>query len=183
MGKCLVIVDLQNDYFPGGNMELFEIEKAADNAKLLLSSFRKENLPVFHVQHIAARPGATFFIPDTHGVKINDMVAPEKNEPVIAKIFPNSFRETSLLAELQKINADELIICGAMSHMCIDSTVRSAFDLGFSCVVAEDACATRDLIFNGKTVKAIDVHASFMAALSAPFAKIASTDQYLKKKA
>ena len=183
MRKCLVVVDLQNDYFPGGNMELFEMEKAANNAKLLLSFFRKDKLPVIHVQHISMRPGATFFLPDTYGVKINDMIAPEQNEPVITKNYPNSFRETSLLSELQKINADELIICGAMSHMCIDSTTRAAFDLGFNCIVAEDACATRDLIFNGKTVKAIDVHASFMAALSVPFAKIVSTESILQKEA
>lgn len=181
MKECLIIVDLQNDYFPGGNMELYEIEKAANNAKLLLSFFRKDNLPVIHVQHISTRPGASFFLPDTYGVEINDMIAPELNEPVIGKNYPNSFRETSLNAELKKINADELIICGAMSHMCIDSTTRAAFDLGFNCMVAEDACATRDIIFKGKMVKAMDVHASFMAALSVPFAKIVSTESILNK--
>jgi nicotinamidase-related amidase len=109
------------------------------------------------------------------------MIAPGQNEPVIIKNYPNSFRETTLHAELEKIGAEELIICGAMSHMCIDSTTRAAFDLGFSCIVAEDACATRDLVFKEKTVKAVDVHASFMAALSVPFAKIVSTESILKK--
>jgi len=181
MKSCLILVDLQNDYFPGGNMELFCIEKAANNAKRLLNFFRKDNLPVIHIQHTSTRPGATFFLPDTCGAEINDMIAPGQNEPVIIKNYPNSFRETTLHAELEKIGAEELIICGAMSHMCIDSTTRAAFDLGFSCIVAEDACATRDLVFKEKTVKAVDVHASFMAALSVPFAKIVSTESILKK--
>ena len=65
--------------------------------------------------------------------------------------------------------------------MCIDATTRAAFDLGFSCVVAEDACATKDLTFKGKTIKASDVHASFMAALSAPYANILTTQETIKK--
>ena len=122
MNKCLVIIDLQNDYFPGGKMELAGIEAAVENAGILLAEFRKKKLPVIHVQHI----------------------------------------------------------CGAMSHMCIDATTRAAFDLGFNCVVAEDACATRDLLFNNKIIKASDVHASFMAALSFPYAKVVSTKDVVK---
>ncbi|MDP3696193.1 MAG: isochorismatase family protein, partial [Desulfocapsaceae bacterium] len=62
MNTCLIVVDLQNDYFPGGSMELVGIEEAAANAQLLLREFRKAKLPVIHIQHIAARPGATFFL-------------------------------------------------------------------------------------------------------------------------
>ena len=176
MSDGLILVDLQNDYFPGGNMALFETEKAAANARLLLNMFRKNNLTIIHIRHLSLRPGATFFLPDTYGAEINGMIAPERGEPVIVKNFPNSFRETALAAELTKRKVDNLVICGAMSHMCIDSTVRAAFDLGFHCQVAEDACTTRDLVFNGKKVK---VHASFMAALSVAFANVATTDAIL----
>lgn len=78
------------------------------------------------------------------------------------------------------MHIDDLVICGAMSHMCIDATTRAAFDLGFNCVVAEDACATMDLVFNNKIIKASDVHASFMAALSFPYAKVVLTKDILK---
>lgn len=63
MNNCLILVDLQNDYFPGGNMELVGIEQAAANALMLLTEFRKAKSPVIHIQHISARPGATFFLP------------------------------------------------------------------------------------------------------------------------
>jgi len=183
MNDCLVLIDLQNDYFSGGNMELIGTEKAAANAHLLLTKFRRENLPIVHIQHISARSGATFFIPETHGAEINEMVAPKEGETVVVKNYPNSFRETSLLEILKDIKNNNLVICGAMSHMCIDATTRAAFDLGFNCVVAEDACATRNLIFKEKTIKASDVHASFMAALSVPYAKIESTEEIIKSMA
>ncbi|MCX5870009.1 MAG: cysteine hydrolase family protein [Deltaproteobacteria bacterium] len=180
MNTCLIVVDLQNDYFPGGSMELVSIEAAAANAQLLLREFRKAKLSVVHIQHIAARPGATFFLPETDGAQINQMVTPQVGEEVVVKNFPNSFRGTTLLEILKKSKTENLFICGAMSHMCIDATTRAAFDLGFNCTVAEDACATKDLIFKGRIIAASDVHASFMAALSVPYAKVISTQEIIK---
>jgi nicotinamidase-related amidase len=174
------MVDLQNDYFPGGTMELAGIDKAAANAQLLLNESRRTGLPVIHIQHISTRPGATFFLPDTDGARINDQVAPRAGEIVVKKNFPNSFRDTDLLAILRQKEVDSLVICGAMSHMCIDATTRAAFDLEFNCTVAEDACATRDLNFQGRTVKASEVHASFMAALSVPYAKVLLTKEIIE---
>ncbi len=175
MKNCLILVDFQNDYFPGGNMELVGIEAAAANARILLDDFRMAESPVIHIQHISARPGATFFLPETDGAKINRMATPRDGEIVVVKNFPNSFRGTSLLEILNKEKPDNLVICGAMSHMCIDATTRAAFDFGFNCIVAADACATKDLIFQGKSIKASEVHASFMAALAVPYAKVLST--------
>ena len=180
MNNCLILVDLQNDYFPGGNMELVGIEEAAANAQILLNEFRKAKLPVIHVQHISARPGATFFLPETDGARIHQMVTPQEDETIVVKNFPNSFRGTSLLEILNKEHIDNLVICGAMSHMCIDATTRAAFDLGFNCSVAEDACATKDLMFKSTTIKASDVHASFMAALAVPYARVISTQEIIE---
>ncbi|MEE9911737.1 MAG: cysteine hydrolase [Deltaproteobacteria bacterium] len=180
MNHCLLLIDLQNDYFPGGKMELAGMEQAAKNACLLLTEFRNNKLPVIHIQHIAAARGASFFIPGTDGAEINAGVAPLAHENIIVKHYPNSFHHTSLLETLQKMQIDQLVMCGAMSHMCIDATVRAAFDLGFQCVVAEDACATRDLVFQNRPIKSPDVHAAFMAALSFPYAKIASTKDIVK---
>jgi len=180
MNECLVLIDLQNDYFPGGNMELVGVENAATNARLLLNESRKKRLLVIHIQHISTRPGAGFFLPGTDGAEINEMVTPQDGEILVVKNYPNSFRETQLLEILKEKEIKNLIICGAMSHMCIDATTRAAFDLGFSCVVAEDACATRDLAFKGKIVKASEVHASFMAALSVIYSKVVTTKEIIE---
>lgn len=175
MIHCMILVDFQNDYFPGGNMELVGIEAAAANARLLLNEYRDTKQPVIHVQHIALHQGATFFLPETNGAEINEQVAPQAAEIVVVKNYPNSFRDTPLLDVLSKRGIGDIILCGAMSHMCIDATARAAFDLGFNCMVAEDACATTNLTFKDQTVNATEVHASFMAALSGTYAKVMST--------
>jgi len=180
MNECLILIDLQNDYFPDGKMELVDTKKAAANAQLLLRKFRKANLPIIHIQHLSIQPGATFFLPETHGAEINEMIAPQEDEIVVVKNYPNSFRETELLNILKESKITDLVICGAMSHMCIDATTRSAFDLAFTCVVAEDACATTNLIFQGKTIKAEEVHGAFMAALSAPYASVLTTEEVIE---
>ncbi len=180
MDTCLILVDLQNDYFPGGSMELVGIGAAAANARRLLDDFRKRGKPVIHIQHIAAQAGATFFLPDTSGAQINQQVGPRTDETVVVKNFPNSFRDTPLLKILKQQNINEIIISGAMSHMCIDATVRAAFDLGFTCMVADDACATKNLTFKDKTIYAPEVHAAFMAALSGSYATVRSTKTILE---
>lgn len=172
MKRALLIVDMQNDYFPGGKMELAGIQAAAEKVIQLLEMFRAKDLPIFHIQHISTSPGASFFLPDTDGVNIHASIAPKNGEPVIRKHFPNSFRETVLLKELQEHGIKELVVCGAMSHMCIDTTVRAAFDLGLSCVVVADGCATRDLIYDDRVIEAAQVHGAYMASLAAVFAKV-----------
>jgi nicotinamidase-related amidase len=163
-------------------MELVGIEAAAANARILLNEFRKSDSLIVHVQHISTRPGATFFVPGTDGANISQMVAPQGNEIVVVKNYPNSFRSTSLSEILKNKTINDLTICGAMSHMCIDATTRAAFDFGFTCVVADDACATKDLSFKNKTVRASEVHASFMAALSSAYAKVLSTEEVIKSR-
>lgn len=172
MKRALLLIDLQNDYFPGGSMELVGADAAAARAAGLLERFRAEGAPLFHVQHLSVRPGATFFVPGTPGVEMHLSVAPRAGEPLLQKNFPNAFRQTTLLEQLRAADVNELVIAGAMSHMCIDATTRAAADLGFTCTVVEDACATRDLTFGERRVVAADVHAAFMAALSGVYAKV-----------
>jgi nicotinamidase-related amidase len=176
MARGLLLIDIQNDYFPGGAMELVGMEQAGDNAARVLESFRQKGEPIFHVQHISTRPEAGFFLPDTPGVEINQRVRPRDGESLTQKNFPNAFRSTSIDQTIREAGVDELVVCGAMSHMCIDASTRAAFDLGYTCTLIEDACATRDLSFEGHEVKAKDVHASFMAALGWVYATTVKAD-------
>jgi nicotinamidase-related amidase len=132
-----------------------------------------------HVQHIATRPGATFFLPETEGVRIHESVSPLEGETVIQKHFPNSFRETALLELLRAARIEQLVVAGMMTHRCVDSTVRAAFDLGFGVTVIKDACATRALPFGEATVSAANVQAAFLAALDGVFARVQSADAYI----
>jgi nicotinamidase-related amidase len=180
MKRALLLVDIQNDYFTGGAMQLVGMEAAAGKAGALLQYFRERSEPVCHVQHISKRAGATFFLPGTKGAEIHPAVEPLPAEPVVTKYFPNSFRGTNLLELLKKEEIGQLVICGAMSQMCIDATTRAAFDLGFKCTVIEDACATRNLTFKGEVVPAWAVHGAFMAALQGIYAEVVSAGDFLK---
>jgi nicotinamidase-related amidase len=175
MTTALLLIDLQNDYFPGGTMELFQSDAAVAQAALLLTHFRARCLPVLHVQHIATETDATFFLPGTRGAEIHSAVQPLASERVVVKHFPNSFRETTLLADLQAIGATQLVIAGMMTHMCVDTTVRAAADLGFDCLLASDACATARQEFGGVAVDARSVQVAYLAALRDAFAKVQST--------
>ena len=177
MTTALLLVDIQNDYFPRGAMEVVGAEAAGTQAAKLLALFREQGRPVIHVQHIAKRAGATFFLPGTPGAEIHAAVRPADGEPVFQKHFPNSFRETALLDHLHQGKISSLVVAGMMTHMCIDTTTRAAADLGFQCSLAHDACATRALAFNGVQVPAESVQAAYLAGLNGLFAKVRSVNE------
>ncbi len=179
MSLALVLIDIQNDYFPGGMMELEGSEAAAQAAGRLLAHFRTHNLPLFHIQHISIRPGATFFLPNTPGVEMHTGTKPLEGETIIQKHYPNSFRETELLQELQSRGIIKLVIAGMMTHMCVEATTRAAADLGYKCLIAQDACATRSLKFGERVVAAADVQAAFLAGLNGSYAKVLTVDEVI----
>ncbi len=178
---ALLLIDFQNDYFPGGKWELENTQLAADNGAKLLAAFRKKQLPVVHVRHEFESTEAPFFLPGSQGAQTHSSVAAEGNEAVVLKHSANSFKNTNLKEALEALNVENLIIAGAMSHMCIDAGTRAAADLGYNVTVAQDACATRDQEFNGIEVPAKQVHASFMAALAFAYARVEDTEVLLKE--
>lgn len=181
MKKALLIIDVQNDYFPGGKAELIDAEKALIQIEQALEDFRTKNLPIIHVQHINTREGATFFLPDSEGAEIHNCLTPKEGEEVVVKNFPNSFYKTSLLEILKKLEIKEMVVCGMMTHMCVDTTVRAAKDYGVSITLLYDGCATKDLSFQGKEIPAAQVQAAYMAGLSGMFAQVLSTKEFLKQ--
>ena len=165
--KALLIIDIQDFYFPGGKSALVEPEKAAANAAMLLDIFRKNKLPVVHVRH-NSEPGG----------KISDMVKPLPGEKIISKDAVNCFVGTDLLEYLKTNKLDTLVICGMQTHMCVEAATRAASDYGFKCILIRDACATKDLIFNDKIIKAEDVHYSTLSTLK-NYSKVLSTIEYI----
>ena len=131
------------------------------------------------MRHEFPTADAPFFAPASPGSQIHPKVRNLGGEPVVLKHHVNAFRETELKAILDRHGVEEVVICGAMSHMCVDAGTRAAGDLGYRCVVVHDACATRDQEFAGAVVPAAQVHAAFMAALQFGYARLVSTDEYL----
>jgi nicotinamidase-related amidase len=175
----LLLIDLQNDYFPGGAFELDRAEEACARAHAALDRFRAQGLPVIHVRHESLQAGATFFLPGTAGARVHPLVAPLPGETVVLKHFPNSFRETELAAKLKARGVAHLVVAGMMTNMCLDATVRAAVDLGYAATVLHDACAARALAFEGLDIPAPQVHGAFLAALAMAYARVVATDDFL----
>ena len=173
--RAIIVVDLQNEYLPSGKLPLVGIDEAAANAAKVIEAARSAGDKVIHIRH-ESPTDVPFFVPGTDGVEIIPAVAPAEGELVITKNYPNSFRETGLKQALDADGIKDVVVVGAMSHMCIDATSRAAADLGYSTTIVEDACATRDLEFNGKTVPAAQVHAAYMSALAFAYGKVVKTD-------
>lgn len=179
--QALVVVDIQNEYFSEGKLPLVGIDEATANAALIIESARQKGHTVIHVRHEMPSTDAPIFTPNSDGVEINETVKPVEGETVIVKHFPNSFRETLLKEILDKDGIQEVIVIGAMSHMCIDATVRASVDFGYKTTTVHDACATLDLEFGGTKVPAAQVHATIMAAIEFMYGEVIDTKAWLSR--
>jgi nicotinamidase-related amidase len=165
---ALLIIDIQDFYFPDGKVPLVEPEAAAANAGKVLAKFRAEGKPVVHVRH-DFEPGGS----------IHSSVAPKEGEKVFTKNEVSCFNGTEVLAHLKELGVEKLVIVGMQTHMCLEAATRAAYDLGFKCTVVGDACATRDLKYGDRIVPAADVHASTLATLNRTYAKVVDTEAFL----
>ena len=181
MNTALLLIEYQNDCFPSGKAPVEKSLEICAKAQNLLQAFREKKMHIIHIQHISTHPDATYYLPCTKGAEICQQLQPAKNETVIKKHYPNSFKDTQLLNHLIKNQINHLLVAGMTTHLAIDATVRAGHDLGFNCTVLHDACASRQLSFNQMTIAAQDVHYAFLAALESIYASITSTDDYLQR--
>jgi nicotinamidase-related amidase len=178
MKTALLIIDIQNDYFPGGKYTLVKPLEAAHRAYMILQCFREQGSYHVHIQHVSQEPDATFFISGDRGTDIHDSVAHFEGEPIVYKHEPNAFLNTNLLEILRSWEIERVIVTGMMTHMCVDATARAASDLGFQVIIAEDACATRDLKYGDTIIPADMVHKAFLAALKS-YGKVMKSEEII----
>jgi len=181
MNTALLLLEIQNDYFPNGRIPLEKSLEASLKAQHMLQAYREKKLPIIHVQHISTHPDATYLLPCTKGAEFYSTVQPLKSETIIKKHYPNSFKDTMLLNHLIKNQINHLVICGMMTQLTVDATTRAGKDLGFTCTVLHDACAAKQLDFNHNVISAQNVHYAFIAALQPAYATIISTEDFLQK--
>lgn len=165
---ALLLIDIQDFYFPGGRSALKNPEKASLNAQKIMKKFREKDFLVVHIRHNAKS-----------GAEIHEHVKPIKTEKVISKDHVNGFKDTDLLKYLRAHNVKQLVICGMMTHMCVEAATRAAHDFGFNCILIGDGCATRDLKYGNRVIKAEDVHVSTLSSLKGYYAKVMNTEEYL----
>ena len=178
---ALVVTDIQQFYFEGGLVPLTGSVEAANQARRVLEAFRARKLPIFHVRHVPKSVALVEGEPADAQYRIRPEVQPAAGEKIVTKRYANSFRETDLLDSLRQKGIKTLVIVGMQTHMCVEAASRAATDLGFDVVVVHDACATRPLEFEGRTVPAEMVHAAALAAIKGTYGRVVSVDQLLKE--
>jgi nicotinamidase-related amidase len=161
---ALLVIDIQDFYFPGGKLPLTDPEEASARTAEVEKLFRDQNLPVIIIQHAGGSP-------------IHKDVTPLNGEKVITKKEANSFAGTELLDYLRSLKIKRLVICGMQTQMCVEATTRAAYDYGFKCLVVQDACAARPLKFGERIVTAADVHATALAILNGYYAKVVNSKE------
>jgi nicotinamidase-related amidase len=168
--STLILVDCQNTYTQGV-MELEGVQAALDEAAVLLDRARSAGIPVIHIQHDDG-PGSLYDVDGENGA-IVPRVAPRDGEPVVVKNYPNSFVQTALDERLKSVSAANLVIAGFMTHMCVNSTARGAFNLGYAPTVVAGATATRSLPgVDGSGIPAATLQVASLAALADLFAVV-----------
>lgn len=168
--SVLVLIDCQNTYTEG-MLELDGVQDALDEAAVLLDLARSAGAPVIHVQHDDG-PGSLYDI-GGHTGAIVDRVAPLDTEPVVVKNYPNAFVQTDLQDRLTSLGVQNLVLAGFMTHMCVNSTARGAFNLGYAPTVVATATATRPLPgVGGEPVPASALQAASLAAVADLFAVV-----------
>lgn len=168
--SALVVIDCQNTYREGV-MQLVGVDAALAEIARLIARARDVGAPVIHIMHDAG-PGTPYDVRAPIG-QISDPVKPLAGEPVIVKTKPSSFWQTDLDERLRARKVEDLVLCGFMTHVCVNSTARAAFTLGYRATVVGDATATRDLPgVDGLVVPAAMLKAATLAGIRDLFAVV-----------
>lgn len=175
---ALLVIDFQNEYF-SGRMPIPNGEKALANANRLIERADAEGITVYHVQHVTP-VGSPVFAEDSETSAFHRDSQPAANHATLRKSSVSVFPTTDIDQRLKQSGVDTLIITGLMTHACVAGAARDAVPLGYNVIVAEDACATRDLdMGNGQTISHDTLHRAALASIDDTFGDILTTEQIL----
>ncbi len=145
MSKALLVIDLQNDYFPGGAFPLWNTDVVLKNIEHAITKANSLGVPVIHIQHIAnSKQGiAPFFNAGTPGADIHPRIlAAAPKAPIVIKEFADSFEKTTLEETLSELGVTELLVCGMMTQNCVTHTAISKAAEKYTVTILPDCCTT-----------------------------------------
>ncbi|HHF0535169.1 TPA: cysteine hydrolase family protein [Vibrio alginolyticus] len=156
--KALLVIDLQNDYFPEGKFPLWNTESTLDNVKRAITKANEQDIPVIHIQHIAdpAMGIAPFFNEGSDGANIHpEVLALAPNSEIVVKHFTDSFEGTRLEEVLASKNVTELLVCGMMTQNCVTHTAISKSADKYDVSILMDSCTTVDEMIHNIALHAV----------------------------
>ncbi|CAO3655638.1 unnamed protein product [Mucor fragilis] len=182
MKEALIIVDVQNDYFPGGKLPTWRPVETANEIKKIMDKFRQDDKEVIHVAHHMSpehEKVMDFLIKGTRGAEIHEIVKPLDTEKIIYKNYADSFVATDLKEYLLSKDIDTVIVVGMMIHNCVNATAYSGTDEGFKTIVVAEAVNTLDQEIFGEVIPAETMWKSFLAGIKFAYAQVNKVDDIL----
>jgi nicotinamidase-related amidase len=168
MTKALLVIDLQNDYFPGGKFPLWNTEAVLQNIERTIAKASAQGIPVVIIQHVAKQGLAPFFIEGTAGTEIHPRIlAAAPKAPIVVKEFADSFERTSLEETLTKLGATELLVCGMMTQNCVTHTAISKAAEKYSVRILVDCCTTVDEMIHNIALHAVSTRVKLVPSSEA----------------
>ncbi|WP_222612526.1 cysteine hydrolase family protein [Undibacterium flavidum] len=158
MRKALIVIDVQNDYFPSGNFPLWNADKTLTHIELAIANAIKNKVEIIHVQHIANPDNGVspFFNEDSEGVQIHPRIlAAAPDAPIVIKRHADGFHHTNLDNILQAQDIQELFICGMMTQNCVTHTAISKAAEKYQVSILADCCTTVDEMIHGIALSAV----------------------------
>jgi nicotinamidase-related amidase len=170
MKKGLLIIDLQNDYFPGGKFPLWNTEVTLSNIEKAIKKAESKNIPVIHIQHIA-NPElgiAPFFSQGTEGAAIHPrIIQSAPDAPVVVKEYADSFFGTNLEAVLSDLGVTDLLVCGMMTQNCVTHTAISKSAEKYAVSILPDCCTTVDEMIHNIALHAVSTRIQLVPSTEA----------------
>jgi nicotinamidase-related amidase len=178
--RALLVIDVQNEYFPGGALPVTHPPDSLKRITDAMDGAAEAGIPIVIIQHGTDNPEAKAFRKGTPGWRIKGEVEVRKRAAVIEKTLPGSFTGTNLEAWMKENGVDTLVISGYMTQMCCDTTARQAVHLGYGVEFLSDATGTLDFSNEAGTVKAEELHRAILVTQQNRFSKVLSTDAWIE---
>lgn len=175
---ALILIDIQKAFdtieYWGGQRNNPDAEMKASE---LLSIWRENNLPVFHIKHCSSTPTSPLH-ETNEGNEFQDLVMPKNEKTVIRKNVNSAFIGTNLKELLEQDKITQLVIVGLTTDHCVSTTTRMAGNYGFDTIVVSDATATFNKKgLNGQIFSAEIIHQTALASLNEEFATVVTTEE------
>jgi nicotinamidase-related amidase len=167
MSKALLVIDLQNDYFPEGKYPLWNAKATLKNAVTAIEKAHTQNVPVIIIQHIANKHKgiAPFFNDGTVGAEVHsDILLAAPQAPIIVKEFADSFVNTLLEDTLTKLGITELLVCGMMTQNCVTHTAISKSAEKYNVSILVDCCTTVDEMIHTIALHAVSTRVALVSS-------------------
>lgn len=180
MSRCLLVIDVQNEYFTG-KLPVSYPENSMANVLRAMDGANASGVPVIVVQHAAPQPDSSVFRRGSTEWQLRPEVAVRPRAALIPKSMPGSFTGTDLEKWLREHQIDTVVIAGYMSQMCCDTTARQACHLGFKVEFLSDATGTLDVTNSAGTVTGEELHRAILVTQQMRFSEVLTTDQWIAR--